>query len=131
MHSLATLRTSELFDLIVDYPDSLPALADLKECLVHTHQYAEAVQALAEAIDTRLLKPGADTANIIQVYVSAIKALRHLDPTGVISRRSPTVCVPTWWRHDPADRHVAHRPGDLGAPRAGERGGGGRGDGQG
>ena len=83
MQSLATLRIGELFDLIVDYPDSLPALADLKECLSHTHMHADAVASLADAIDARLLKPGADTANIIQVYVSAIKALRQLDPTGV------------------------------------------------
>ena len=83
MQSLATLRISELFDMIKDYPDSLPALTDLKECLTHTHQHADAVAVLAEAIDSRLLKPGADTANIIQVYVSAIRALRQLDPTGV------------------------------------------------
>jgi anaphase-promoting complex subunit 2 len=69
--------------MIVDYPDSLPALVDLKECLSHTHQHADAVAVLASAIEARLLKPGADTANIIQVYVSAIKALRQLDPTGV------------------------------------------------
>ena len=38
MQSLATLRISELFDLIVDYPDSLPALADLKVRLsLHPH----------------------------------------------------------------------------------------------
>ena len=83
MQSLATLRISELFDVIVDYPDSMPALADLKECLAHTHQHSDAVTSLAEAIDARLLKPGADTANIIQVYVSAIRALRQLDPSGV------------------------------------------------
>ena len=34
-------------------------------------------------MEVRLLKPGADTANIIQVYVSAIRALRQLDPSGV------------------------------------------------
>ena len=56
---------------------------DLKGCLIHTHQHADAVAVLADAIDARLLKPGADTANIIQVYVSAIKALRQLDPSGV------------------------------------------------
>ena len=83
MQSLASLRIQELFDIIVDFPDSLPALVDLKECLVHTHQHQDAVAVLAEAIEARLLKPGADTANIIQVYVSAIKALRQLDPTGV------------------------------------------------
>ena len=38
MQALATLRISELFDLIVDYPDSLPALADLKVRLsLHPH----------------------------------------------------------------------------------------------
>ncbi len=83
MSCLASLRTSELFDVIVDYPDSLPALDDLKTCLDHTHLHAETVVSLARSIDQRLLMPGADTANIIQVYVSAIKALRHLDPTGV------------------------------------------------
>ena len=64
-------------------PESLPALNDLKECLIHTHQHADAVAALADSIDARLLKPGADTANIIQVYICAIKALRQLDPSGV------------------------------------------------
>ena len=81
--SLGSLRICELFDLIVDYPDSMPAILDLKECLIHTHQHADAVAVLAEAIELRLLMPGADTANIIEVYVSAIKALRQLDPSGV------------------------------------------------
>ncbi|KAL1514528.1 hypothetical protein AB1Y20_003625 [Prymnesium parvum] len=83
MQSLAELRTAELFDIIIDYPDSLPALSDLKECLQHTHQHADVVASLSKAIDQRLLKPGTDTSKIIQVYVSAIKALRHLDPSGV------------------------------------------------
>ena len=83
MQALATLRISELFDMIVDYPDSLPALNDLKACLEHTHQHEEAVKSLQDAIESRLLKPGTNTENIIQVYVAAIKALRHLDPTGV------------------------------------------------
>jgi hypothetical protein len=65
--SLASLRIQELFDLIKEYPDSLPAISDLKACLIRTHQHSEAAQVLARAIDSRLLKPGADTANIIQV----------------------------------------------------------------
>jgi anaphase-promoting complex subunit 2 len=27
------LRVSEIFDIVVDYPDSEPALIDLKECM--------------------------------------------------------------------------------------------------
>ena len=82
MQSLAALRTTELFDIIIDFPDSLPAVSDLKECLQHTHQHAQVVSALSDYIDQRLLKPGTDTSKIIQVYVAAIKALRHLDPSG-------------------------------------------------
>ena len=80
--------------MIVDYPDSLPALDDLQKCLEHTHQHDETVLSLSRSIDARLLHPGADTANILQIYVSAIKALRHLDPSGVtleaISQRVAT-----------------------------------------
>ena len=39
---------------------------------------------LRQQVSNRLLKPGADTSNIIQVYVCAIKALRHVDPSGVL-----------------------------------------------
>ena len=35
-------------------------------------------------VSQRLLKPGADTSNIIQVYVCTIRALRHVDPSGVL-----------------------------------------------
>ena len=133
--ALGSLRIGELFDLIVDFPDSTPAILDLRECLSHTQQHADAVRALSAAIEARLhacahhgapsspqvralsaaiearlLLPGVDTANIIQVYVStihagactrgvhahahhgaprphryvsAIKALSCLDPSGV------------------------------------------------
>jgi anaphase-promoting complex subunit 2 len=133
--ALGSLRIGELFDLIVDFPDSMPAILDLRECLSHTQQHADAVRALSAAIEARLhacahhgapsspqvralsaaiearlLLPGVDTANIIQVYVStihagactrgvhahahhgaprphryvsAIKALSCLDPSGV------------------------------------------------
>jgi len=83
LQSLASLRISELFDVIVDYPDSLPALEDLKECLQQTHQHSDIVTGLGAATELRLLKPGVDTSNIIQVYVCAIRALRVLDPSGL------------------------------------------------
>ena len=34
----ASLRVSELFDIIIDFPDSTPALEDLRECLLRTNQ---------------------------------------------------------------------------------------------
>ena len=100
MESLTTLRSSQLFDIIIDYPDSLPAIVDLRECLQHTHQHAEVVSSLTDAFDQRLLKPGTDTSKIIQVYVSAIKALRHLDPSG-ITRESISEPVRSYLRARP------------------------------
>jgi hypothetical protein len=74
----------ELFDLVVDWPDSLPALDDLTECLRHTREHSRLVAQLRAQVSQRLLKPGADTSNIIQVYVCTIRALRHVDPSGVL-----------------------------------------------
>ena len=42
------------------------------------------VLSLREVLQQRLLHPGANTSQIIDVYVAAIKALRLLDPTGVL-----------------------------------------------
>ena len=58
----------------------MPAILDLRECLSHTQQHADAVRALSTAIDARLLLPGVDTANIIQVYVSLMATDCHRLP---------------------------------------------------
>jgi hypothetical protein len=39
-------RIGELFDIIADFPESLPAVQDLKECLNHTNQHSELVSSL-------------------------------------------------------------------------------------
>lgn len=47
VHSLlAAHRISELFDIIVEYPDSQPALGELKECLQHCDLREHLVQGL-------------------------------------------------------------------------------------
>ncbi|KAI6044752.1 hypothetical protein EDC04DRAFT_2932165 [Pisolithus marmoratus] len=85
MHkTLCDLRTKEIFDIIVDFPDSVPALHDLKECLQRVDQRAELVQSLRRANRKRLLHPGADTKDILLQYVSTIKCLRIVDPPGVL-----------------------------------------------
>ena len=47
--TLCDLRTQEIFDIIIDYPDSQPALQDLKECLARVDQRSELVTALRKA----------------------------------------------------------------------------------
>lgn len=61
-----------------------PALKDLKDCLKHTLQHNELVKQLKGQLVKRLLQPGANTPQVLDVYISTIKALRFIDLTGVL-----------------------------------------------
>lgn len=78
------LRLSELFDIVIDYPDSAPAVQDLAICLGKTEQKSRFVQSLIRQIRKRLLHPGADTRDILTTYINLIRVLRMLDPPGVL-----------------------------------------------
>ncbi|XP_063792234.1 anaphase-promoting complex subunit 2 [Pseudophryne corroboree] len=80
----ASMRIDELFCIIRDFPDSKPAIEDLKFCLERTNQRQQLLSCLKTALETRLLHPGVNTSDIITLYISAIKALRELDPSMVI-----------------------------------------------
>ena len=82
-HCVAAARIGKIFEIIRDFPDSQPAMADLQACLAKTSQQADLVQSLLGALRKRLLHPGASTADIVTTYISAIKVLRILDPSGV------------------------------------------------
>ncbi|KAK2189465.1 hypothetical protein NP493_106g06023 [Ridgeia piscesae] len=80
----ARTRIQQLFNIIIEFPESEPALTDLKCCLEKTNLRGMLVQALRTALETRLLHPGVNTCDILTAYISAIRALRVLDPTGVL-----------------------------------------------
>ena len=82
--TFGNLRISELFNIIKDYPDSEPAIVDLRSCLKRTHHHKQLTISLRNAFDQRLLHPGAETNSILIIYVATIKALRLLDSTGVL-----------------------------------------------
>ncbi|XP_075912272.1 anaphase-promoting complex subunit 2 [Petromyzon marinus] len=81
--AFAAVRISELFNIIRDYPESQHALQELQVCLKKTNQKGQLVASLKTALETRLLHPGVNTDDIITLYISAIRALTQLDPTGV------------------------------------------------
>ncbi|CAI9096563.1 OLC1v1032742C1 [Oldenlandia corymbosa var. corymbosa] len=81
--TLQDLRIAKLFEIIVDYPDSGPAIEDLKLCLEYTGQHAKLVDSFISSLRYRLLTAGASTNDILHQYVSTIKALRTIDPAGV------------------------------------------------
>ncbi|CAN1321481.1 Anaphase-promoting complex subunit 2 [Linum perenne] len=62
---------------------SSPAIEDLKQCLEYTGQHSKLVESFTSALRYRLLTAGASTNDILHQYVSTIKALRTIDPTGI------------------------------------------------
>ena len=54
----ASTRIQELFNIIIEYPESEPALTDLKTCLEKTSLRGDLVSSLKTALETRLLHPG-------------------------------------------------------------------------
>ena len=81
---LGSLRIDEFFNVIVEFPDSLPAVDDLRRCLRRTTLHDRLTSSLRGALQRRLLIPGAPTSDIIEQYRLTIRALRALDPSGVV-----------------------------------------------
>ncbi|KAI1305868.1 Anaphase-promoting complex subunit 2 [Halotydeus destructor] len=88
----AQIRIDQLFEIIVEFPDSVPAIEDLKHCLEKCHGVRSSViSTLRSSLEARLLHPGVATNDILTAYIQTIKALRLLDPAGVILQ---LVCDP-------------------------------------
>ncbi len=73
-----------MFDILLDFPDSAPAVEDLKTCLQQTSLAATCVRVFGGDVQRRLLHVGAMTGDILQAYTSTIKVLRCIDPTDVL-----------------------------------------------
>ena len=111
--TFCTMRIAELFDIITEYPESIPALDDLNTALAFTRQHNVVAPALRFQFGRRLLHPGANTNQVLDVYISTFKALRHLDASGVLleavsapiklylrSRKDTVRCIVTSFTED-------------------------------
>eukprot|EP00762_Andalucia_godoyi_P001807 ANDGO_06009.mRNA.1 Anaphase-promoting complex subunit 2 len=76
---LCICRISNIFEIVVDFPDSEPAVTDLFHCLTYTHMYREFSDALLASISSRLLQPGAKTIDVVNTYVAAVRIVTFLD----------------------------------------------------
>jgi len=56
--TVGQVRMTEMFDIVVDYPDSRPAVQDVKDCLAHTNLHRKFVAGFKQAIGERLLHAG-------------------------------------------------------------------------
>ncbi|KAL5000351.1 hypothetical protein BDV10DRAFT_162548 [Aspergillus recurvatus] len=84
---LGALRVGELFDVIVEWPASSGAIEDLRQFATHPAARHHLTQSFVAALNRRLLHPGASTVEILQVYISIIRAFNLLDPKGVLLDR--------------------------------------------
>ncbi|KAM5474301.1 hypothetical protein MauCBS54593_001875 [Microsporum audouinii] len=84
---LAALRISELFDIVVEWDTSSGAIEDLKSYTTNPMTRLYLSSMFNTAIFQRLLHPGASTVEILQLYISIIRALTQLDPRGVLLDR--------------------------------------------
>jgi len=86
------VRIKEVFNIVAEYPDSLPAVHELKVALARTQMYPLLKQTLRSSLETRLIHPGANTSQIIDVYMNTIHVLRVIDPTdGLLEAVAPPV----------------------------------------
>ncbi|PLB55735.1 anaphase-promoting complex subunit ApcB [Aspergillus steynii IBT 23096] len=84
---LGALRTSELFEVIVEWPASSGAIEDLRYFTTYTAARLHLTHSFVAVLNRRLLHPGASTVEILQLYISIIRAFNLLDPKGVLLDR--------------------------------------------
>ncbi|KAI8902062.1 hypothetical protein BC833DRAFT_574927 [Globomyces pollinis-pini] len=71
--------TEHIFPIICEYPESEPALSDLKICLKQCNETDDLIVSINNSLKRRLLIPDAKTRDIIGVYLSTKNCLDYLD----------------------------------------------------
>lgn len=84
---LGELRTSELFAIAVEWPASSGAIEELRLFTMNPAARYYLTHSFINLLHYRLLHPGAGTNEILQVYISIIRAFNLLDPRGVLLDR--------------------------------------------
>lgn len=72
------------FFLCADFPDSLPAIQDLRHIFETYDLKAHMVRSVKSSLEKKLLHPGVNTIDILTGYVAAIKTIRALDSSGLL-----------------------------------------------
>lgn len=72
----------QIFNIIIEYPESSGAVDDLRRALDMTNFRDVLITELNGIITTKLLNIGASTSDILTAYSLAYQTLQHLDPSG-------------------------------------------------
>ena len=84
---LGALRVDELFEIVVDWGSTEPAIEDLRHFTTNPTTRSYLTSNFSNVLQARLLHPGASTLEILQVYISIIRSFRLLDLKGVLLDR--------------------------------------------
>ena len=84
---LAGLRTQELFDIVVNWPNSDGALDDLRTAIDTPQRRLQLTDVFLDSLKERLLHPGASTLQILRTYISMIWSFHSLDHSKVLLDR--------------------------------------------
>ncbi|KAF6840072.1 anaphase-promoting complex subunit (Cullin family protein) [Colletotrichum plurivorum] len=84
---LAVMRIHELFDIVLQWPDSRGALDDLRMAITTPQRRLQLTDTFSAALQKRLLHPGRSTLDILRVYISMIRTFHALDHSKVLLDR--------------------------------------------
>lgn len=84
LQSFSLLRATELSDIIMEFPDSLVAVKELRDAISGSDTLGEVGKIFRPIISRRLLHVGASTSQILDMYVSMIKTLRIVDGSDLL-----------------------------------------------
>ncbi|KXJ92323.1 hypothetical protein Micbo1qcDRAFT_233603 [Microdochium bolleyi] len=84
---LASLRIKELFDMIVNWPESAGGVLDLRFSVTTPERRLQLTQSFSSALQERLLHSGRSTLEILRTYIAMIKAFHKLDHSRVLLDR--------------------------------------------
>ncbi|KAK6539685.1 hypothetical protein TWF694_009889 [Orbilia ellipsospora] len=81
---LSRVRMKEMFDIIVDFPASMPGIMDLIPTLNTPMARSVLTSTFAYTLNRRLLHQGASTVDILRAYINMIKCFQIIDAKGVL-----------------------------------------------
>ncbi|KAI2628318.1 Cullin family protein [Xylaria nigripes] len=84
---LATLRINELFDMVLNWPNSEGGIEDLRFAVTTPQRRLQLTDTFSAALQNRLLHSGRSTLDIVRTYISMIKTFHKLDHSRVLLDR--------------------------------------------
>ncbi|KAK6361337.1 hypothetical protein TWF730_005071 [Orbilia blumenaviensis] len=81
---LSRVRMKEMFDIIVDFPQSMPGIMDLIPTLNTPIARLVLTSTFAYTLNRRLLHQGASTVDVLRAYINMIKCFQIIDAKGVL-----------------------------------------------